>query len=106
MAGQKPVTRQEALQYDPEALRLDTEKRHTNIKIFEDTISKEKAAIDNNLYMISQIDPKHPDVKKLEENIEKMKANIKTFEDAIVSENVEIGRDLEMIKIIEEAARN
>ncbi len=101
MAGQKPVTKEEALQYDRGALAADTQRRKNNIKIFEDTIGKEQAAIENNRYMISQIDPEHPDVKKLEENIKKMKVNIKTFEDAIAEENRQIERDLEMIKIIE-----
>lgn len=97
----KPVTREEALQYDAGALLTDTEKRKNNIGIFEGTILKEKEAIDQNKYMISKIDPNHPDVKKLEENIKKMKTNIKTFEDAIVRENEEIERDIAMIKIIE-----
>lgn len=100
MAG-KAVTRKEALQYDPLALRQDTEKRKNNIKIFEDAISKEKESIERNLYIISQIDPKHPDVKTLEETIEKMKTNIKTFEEAIARENEEVERDLEMIEILE-----
>lgn len=100
MAG-LPVTKQEALQYDADSLRADCEKRENNIKIFEDTIGKEKAAIEQDEYMISQIDPKHPDVKALEANINKIKLNIKTFEDAIKQENDQIERDLEMIGIIE-----
>lgn len=100
MAGQS-VTRQEALQYDAGALRADTEKRRNNIKIFEDTIKVEKEGVDRERYMVSQIDPEHPDVKKLEENIEKRKINVKTFEEAIKKENEEIERDLEMIGIIE-----
>lgn len=100
MAGQ-PVTREEALQYDHDSLVADIDKRKNNIKIFEDTILKEKEAIDQNGYMISKIDPSHPDVKVLSENIEKMKTNIKTFEDAMINENQQIERDNQMIALIE-----
>lgn len=100
MAG-SPVTRQEALQYDATALRLDTGKREHNIKIFENTILAENAGIEREEYMISQIDPKHSDVKLLRANIAKKKVNIKTFELAIKEEKVQIERDLKMIKIIE-----
>ncbi len=100
MAGNQ-VTRQEALQYDAQALRADIDKRRGNIQIFEDTIGKEKAAIQNFTYIISQIDPQHSDVSVIEGNIKKTKANIKTFEDAIDEEKTQIQRDEEMIRIIE-----
>ena len=96
----KPVTKQEAFQYDPVALNADTDKRRNNIKIFEDTITKEKQAIERDLYIISQIDEKHPDVAKLKETIQKIKTNLKTFEEAIQNEKEEIKRDLDMIAII------
>lgn len=95
------VTRQEALQYDPQALAADCEKRKNNIKIFEDTIGKEQKAIEQDTYIISQIDPDHPDVERLRQNIKKIKRNIETFKNAIVQENEQIERDLEMIEIIE-----
>ncbi len=100
MAG-KPITQEEALQYDPNALLLDCEKRRNNIKIFEDTIASELKTIAENKYMIGQIDPSHPDTKKLAENTEKMQLNIQTFEEAIAKEREEIERNQEMIKIIE-----
>lgn len=102
MAG-SPVTRQEALQYDAQALRADTDKRKHNIEIFEDTLKKEQAAIDNYAYIITQIDPTHPDVKTLEGNIEKIKLNIKTFKDAIAEENKQIEKDEEMITVIQKS---
>ena len=105
MAG-TPVTRQEALQYDAQALRADTEKREHNIKIFEGTIETEQKAIDQNNYIISQIDPKHTDVKTLKANNEKRKINIKTFKDAIKEEKAQIERDLKMIAIIERNNKN
>ncbi len=103
MAGttNKPITREEALQYDADSLRMDTEKRMNNIKIFENTINAENEAVKQEQYMISQIDPLHPDVKKLQDAIEKRGINIKTFEEAINNENEQINRDNEMIKIIE-----
>ena len=100
MAG-RPITQQEALQYDPNALLLDCEKRKNNIKIFEDTIANELKAISENRYMIAQIDPNHPDAKQLAENTEKMKLNIQTFEEAIMKENEEIHRNQEMIRMIQ-----
>lgn len=105
MADQ-PITPEEALQYDPDALLLDCEKRKNNIRIFESTIASELRAINENKYMIAQIDPNHPDAKKLAENTEKMKLNIKTFEDAIMKENEEIERDTEMIQLIKAAQHN
>lgn len=105
MAG-KPITQEEALQYDPDALLLDCEKRKNNIKIFEDTIANELKAITENRYMIAQIDPNHPDAKKLAENTEKMKQNIQTFEEAIIKENEEIARDTEMIQLINASRTN
>lgn len=104
MAG-SPVTRQEALQYDAAALRADTDKRKSNIKIFEETIDAEQKAIDQNNYIISQIDPNHADVEILEQNTKKRKINIKTFKDAINEENNQIERDLKMIKIIIQGER-
>ncbi len=102
MAGtiQKP-TLEEALQYDHDSLMADTKKRENNIKIFEDAIEKELQAMDQNKYMISQIDPTHDDVKKLKEVIKKMNDNISTFDEAIQQEKQLIKRDLEMIELIE-----
>lgn len=94
------TTKQEALQYDSDALHVDYDKRRSNIKIFEDTIRKEQAAIKQNRYIISQIDPRHPDVTKLRENIAKMKRNINTFEEAIQQEKDAIEKDHQMIAII------
>lgn len=96
------VTKQEALRYSPVPLQADIKRRKNNIKIFEETIDKEKKAIENNLYIISQIDKKHPDVAKLRKNIKKIKTNIKTFAEAIFLEKEEIGEELDMITIIEE----
>lgn len=102
MADQ-PITPEEALQYDAGALLLDCEKRKNNIRIFENTIASELRAINENKYMIAQIDPNHPDAKKLAENTEKMKLNIQTFEEAIIKEREEIARDNEMIQLIKAA---
>ncbi len=101
IATQKPVTQEEALQYDPDALRADTQKREKNITIFETTIATEKAGIRENVHMMSVIDKNHPDYKTLEENINKKEENIKTFEEAIFEERRQIDRDLQMIAFIE-----
>jgi hypothetical protein len=99
MAG-KNVTKQEALQYDPESLAHEIERKKKNIKVFEETILNENLGIKHEENMISVIDKKHPDVKKLENNIAKRRTNIKTFEDAIFQEKNEIEREKEMIRII------
>ncbi|MBI5044645.1 MAG: hypothetical protein HZC02_01855 [Candidatus Levybacteria bacterium] len=96
-----PITREEALQYDAEALRANCEKRKNNIKIFEEAIAKEQESIKQDEYMISAIDPNHPDVQTLKGNIEKIKLNIKTFQDAITEENSQIDRNNQMITMIE-----
>lgn len=96
----KPITKEEALQYDPTALQADTEKREKNIKIFETTIETEKNGIKENMHMMSVIDHSHPDYKTLEENIKKKEANIKMFDEAIFEERRQIDRDLQMIALI------
>jgi uncharacterized protein (DUF3084 family) len=102
MAGKPPVTKEEALGYDHDSLLADIERKKNNIITFQDTIEKEKKAIENNLYIISQIDSDHPDVKVLEANIEKKETNIKTFKDTIKNEEEEIKREKEMVRLIEE----
>lgn len=96
-----PITREEALQYDADALRANIEKRKNNIRIFEDTIVKERDAVKQDEYMISMIDPNHADVKALKNNIDKIKLNIQTFEDAILEEKNQIDRNDQMIDMIE-----
>lgn len=97
----KPITKEEALQYDPDALKADTAKRERNIGIFEITISAEKEGIKENMHMMSAISKNHPDYKTLEENIKKKEENIKTFEEAVFEERRQIERDLQMVALIE-----
>ncbi len=97
----KPITREEALQYDPSALQGDITKREKNITIFQQTITAEKDGIIENMRMITVIPPSHPDVLKLKDNIKKKEENIQTFQDAIHAEQTEIDRDRQMIAIIE-----
>lgn len=99
------VTSGESLQYDPAALTAGIEKKRKNIKIFEEVITKEQAAIDWNLYVISSIDHKHPDVAKLQELIKKKKDNIKVFREAIGEEEKEIERNRRMIALIQNQKR-
>lgn len=106
MTNSSPITKQEALQYDPEALSTDTTRRENNIKIFEDMILKENQAISNDEYILTQIDPTHKDVAIINNNIKKIKLNIKTFSEAILEERRQIERDLEMIKIIKKGSKN
>ncbi len=99
MAG-SPISKQEALQYDADSLLADTHKRENNISIFRETINKENEAIAQDEYMISSIDPNHPDVVALRNLIAKKKLNIQTFENAIKDEEEQILKDKEMIKLI------
>ena len=84
--------------FDPIALEQSAKRREKNILAFEETIRKEQAFIDHYEYVISKIDPEHPDVKKLESTIKKKKANIKTFEQAIKDERILIKQELIMAK--------
>ncbi|KRT67753.1 MAG: hypothetical protein XU08_C0001G0163 [candidate division WWE3 bacterium CSP1-7] len=59
----EPVTSEEALQYDKEALSTDIKKRKANIKIFEEAIAKENEGIDRDNQMIVIIEA-HQKVKK------------------------------------------
>jgi len=80
-------------QYDPISLRQSAKRREKNILAFEDTIKKERAFIDHYLYVMSQIDPTHPDVKKLLSTIKKKQNNIKVFKQAIKDEKILINRE-------------
>lgn len=50
------VTKEEALQYEKDALLAHIEKRKANIKLFEDTIQKERDGIDRDKEMIRLIE--------------------------------------------------
>lgn len=84
------------MQYDPQALASSAKRRKKNIIIFKETINKEKAAIDHFLYVISQIDPDHPDVKKIRSTIKKKLANIAIFKQAIKDEKILIKQELKI----------
>jgi hypothetical protein len=52
----KPVTVEEALRYDKEALTAGIEKRKQNIKVFEEAIAKEHELIQREMQMITLIE--------------------------------------------------
>ena len=83
-------------QYDPQALRSSAKRREKNIQAFKDTIRKEQAVIDEFMYIISQIDPDHEDVKKLRLTIKKKQDNIKIFKLAIKNEKIQIEQELKL----------
>lgn len=84
--------------FDPDALKKSAQRHKNNIQIFTDTIKKEQAFIDHFEYVISQINPDHPDVKKLKLNIRKIKDNILTFKKAIRDERDLIKKELALAK--------
>ncbi len=84
--------------FDPDALKKSAQRHKNNIQIFRGTIKKEQAFIDHFEYVISQINPDHPDVKMLEQNIKKIKNNILTFEKAISDEKDLIEKELALAK--------
>lgn len=86
------------MQYDPQALASSAKRRQKNIQAFKETIRKEKADIDHFLYIISQIDPDHPDVKKIISTIKKKKENIRIFKLAIRNEEMLIKQELRLAK--------
>ncbi len=59
----EPVTPEEALQYEKDALLAGIEKRKKNIKIFEDAITKELLEIEREKEMIRIIEL-HQNAKK------------------------------------------
>jgi len=84
--------------FDPDALKKSAQRHKNNIQIFTDTIKKEQAFIDHFEYVISQINPDHPDVKKLKLNIRKIKDNILTFKKAVRDERDLIKKELALAK--------
>ena len=51
-----PVTKEEALRYDKDALETDVARRRKNIKLFQKEIAKEEAEIDRLFRIIEIID--------------------------------------------------
>lgn len=51
----RPVTKEEALQYDADSLAAEIEKTERNIKLFEDTIGLEREKIQRYQQMIAII---------------------------------------------------
>lgn len=87
-------------QYDPRALKLSAKRRSKNILIFKETIKKEQAFIKQFQYIITQIDPDDPDIKKLRSTIKKKLENIKIFKQAVKDERILMRQELELSKRI------
>lgn len=85
--------------FDSQALKRSAKRREKNILAFVDVIKKEQAFIEHFRYVITQIVPSHPDVKKLHSIIKKKEANIKTFKQAIKDERIQIKYELKLSKV-------